>query len=259
MGKIVLRDAHERSETRGQSLSIDCEYKRLSESSRSGLEVLVQDWVKGRTMSTSSKPSDFQYSEKINPRETGTWRAGITNPDLLKLFGEIFSDWVHTEEAMIPLIDVLVLSDVDIRLTAAKMARGFSPGRQIFRSMNANKPRGQMMANLLNHYPGNDAKKKDPIYERAIKQFQSLVTLRNDYLHGLWWTKSDGEVYLQTENVEETMFNRKRRIPRKDFESFIRRMTKLRRDVEAIEIKEYRVSDERRAELATRSPSSKSP
>jgi hypothetical protein len=201
-------------------------------------------------MSKPNSPKREQYTQKIDPKETGTWVSGITNSEIATLFGTLMSDWVHIEEAMVDLMDILVLPDVDLRLAAGQKARRFLPGQQIFRSMSANGVRAQMMQNLLCHYPGNSEKKQDPIYKRVISEFQSLVNLRNDYLHGLWWTKDNGTVYLQTENLELTFYNRKRRIPKTDFESFIARGRQLTRDIEAIQLKEYRVSDERREALA---------
>ena len=38
------------------------------------------------------------YSEDIDPRESGTWRSGISNPEMRALFGELIGDWVHIEE-----------------------------------------------------------------------------------------------------------------------------------------------------------------
>jgi hypothetical protein len=34
------------------------------------------------------------------PYETGTWVSGITNREILELFGTIMANWVHVEEAM---------------------------------------------------------------------------------------------------------------------------------------------------------------
>ncbi len=79
---------------------------------------------------------------------------------------------------------------------------GFSPGRQIFRPISSNNTRAKVLLALLNLFSGNDRKKPDPIYEHIISEFQTLAGLRNDYLHGLWWTKNNGDVYLQIENVE---------------------------------------------------------
>jgi hypothetical protein len=183
-------------------------------------------------------------SEKIDPRETGTWQSGITNQEMRALFGELMGDWVHVEEIMIDMMDLLVFPDADIRLDVTKKARGFLPGQQILRAISSNNTRAKVMSALLNHYPGNDKKKLDPRYEAVISEFQSLANMRNDFLHGLWWTKADGNVYLQSENTETTIFNRRRRIPKKDFERFLARCGSLSRAVKALELREYRESDE---------------
>lgn len=188
-------------------------------------------------MSQSSKLKQTQYSEKIDPRETGTWIAGIRNKEIIFLFGEIFSDWVHVEEAMIDMVDVLIFPDGKTLRQVENELRGFSPGRQIFRPISSNNTRAKVLLALLNYFPGNDRKKSDPIYEHIISEFQTLAGLRNDYLHGLWWTKNNGDVYLQIENVEQISFNRKRRIPKADFQSFLNRMGKLMKDIDTMATK----------------------
>jgi hypothetical protein len=203
-------------------------------------------------MSDSGKSKQSHYSEKIDSREVGRWASGITNPEMQALFGSIIGDWVHVEEAVIDLLDLLIFPDADIQLATMKRARGFLPGQQIFRAINSNNTRAKVMLALLNHYPSNDKKKLDGRYEAVISEFQSLSNARNDYLHGLWWTKSDGNVYLQTENVELSIFNKKRRIPQKDFDRFIERCNALERAIEALRLKEYRASGEWKAELAKR-------
>jgi hypothetical protein len=179
--------------------------------------------------------------------EPGTYGAGIRNAEMLELFGVIMSDWVHIEEAMIEVMNLLVFVDFDIQRLAASRGNGFLPGRQIFRSMRANGVRAKMMLNLLNQYPGNAT--KDELCDDIIKEFQRLVNLRNDYAHGLWWTKEDGRVFLQTENIDVMSFNRKKHIPKSQFESFNQRAGKLMRDIEALQLKDYRRSTERKEEL----------
>lgn len=179
--------------------------------------------------------------------EPGTYGAGIRNAEMLELFGVIMSDWVHIEEAMIEVMNLLVFVDFDIQRLAADRANGFLPGRQIFRSMSANRVRAKMMLNLLHQYPGNAT--KDDLCDDIIKEFQRLVNLRNDYAHGLWWTKEDGRVFLQTENVDVMSFNKKKHIPKSQFESFNQRAGKLMRDIEALQLKDYRRSTERKEEL----------
>ncbi len=105
------------------------------------------------------------------------------------------------------------------------------------------------MSALLSHYPGNDKRNLDSRYGAVIAEFQSPANARNEYLHGLWWTKADGHVYLQTENIEISIFNSKRRILRKDFERFIQRCTSLTRAIDALELSEYRTRNERRTAL----------
>jgi hypothetical protein len=127
-------------------------------------------------VSEFNNPKRWQPPHPIIPAETGTWRAGIYNPEMLALFGTIMSIWVHIEETMIEVVDLLVFVDHDIRRAVGRKTRGHMPGRQIFRSISANGVRVRMMLNLLRQFIGNY--QKDPLYDDVISEFQSLVNLR---------------------------------------------------------------------------------
>jgi hypothetical protein len=147
------------------------------------------------------------------------------------------------------LMNLLVFVD-HVRRDVKKKTRGHLPARQIFRSISANGVRAKVMLNLLGQFIGNY--QKDKLYDKAISEFQSLVNLRNDYLHGLWWTKDDGNVYLQTENLNEFSFNRKKHIPEKDFTTFIKRAVALEPLVREITQKEYNLSQAKKEADARR-------
>jgi hypothetical protein len=114
-------------------------------------------------MASSNKTKQSHYSEKIDSRETGTWRGGIANLEMQTLLGELIGDWVHIEEAMITIMDLLIYPDVDTRLGAAQKARGFSPAQQILRPISSNNTRAKVMSALLSHYPGDDKRKLDSL------------------------------------------------------------------------------------------------
>jgi hypothetical protein len=208
-------------------------------------------------MPRTKTPKRYKHLQPRLSPETGTWAAGIRNSEMLSLFGDIVSAWVHVEESMIEVMEMLVFFNHDVRRFAEQRANGFLPGRQIFRSMSANGVRVKTMLNLLQTYVGND--NKDPLFDHTIREFQSLVRMRNDYLHGLWWTKENGNIYLQTENVDELAFNRKRRFGKAEFESFLERVGKLLENIGDLAIKEYEASNEKKEDDARLAASAKAP
>jgi hypothetical protein len=185
---------------------------------------------------------------------TGTFRGGICNPEFLLLFGSIISSWVHLEEEMIDVVNLLVFVDHDIRRAAATKTRGHMPGRQIFRSISANGVRTKMMRNLLGQFLGNYT--KNSLYDDVISEFQCLVNLRNDWLHGLWWTLEDGRVFLQVENVNEFSFSSKKEVKKEALEDFIKRSNKITKLIREINIKEYNTSETKKAADARNNASS---
>ena len=78
-------------------------------------------------MASSNKTKQSHYSEKIDSRETGTWRGGIANLEMQTLLGELIGDWVHIEEAMITIMDLLIYPDV-IRVSASAKSERFLTG-----------------------------------------------------------------------------------------------------------------------------------
>ena len=101
-----------------------------------------------------------------------------------------------------------------------------------------------MMKNLLRQFIGNY--KKDHLYDRVIDEFQSLVNLRNDYIHGLWWTFEDERVFLQVENVNQQSFKNLREIKIEELTSFLARASALRGLISQIVTKEYEASEEKK-------------
>lgn len=186
-------------------------------------------------------PKRWRPLKPISELESGiVHTSGIHSPKMLELFGRIVSDWVFLEEEMIEVVNLLVFVDYDIRRAAEQKTRGWLPGRQIFRSIGANGVRVKLMRNLLGQFIGNI--KKDALYDEVLAEFQSLVNLRNDYIHGMWWTSSDGRIFLQIENVNELGFDVKKEVKQQDFESFIVRKNGIAGKIHQIKLKEYHES-----------------
>jgi len=115
------------------------------------------------------------------------------------------------------------------------------PGRQIFRSIGANGIRAKLMRNLLSQFIGNY--KKDSLYDEVISEFQSLVNLRNDYVHGLWWSDDKHNALLQKENVHEFSFQSQIPVTADELRSFLNRARRLSTLLGQIRIKEYELSE----------------
>jgi hypothetical protein len=59
-------------------------------------------------MPRTKTPKRYKHLQpKLSP-ESGTWAAGIRNSEMLSLFGDIVSAWVHVEESMIEVMEMLV-------------------------------------------------------------------------------------------------------------------------------------------------------
>ncbi|HEV7635319.1 MAG TPA: hypothetical protein VGO54_07790 [Bradyrhizobium sp.] len=211
-------------------------------------------------MPSSESKNPKRWQPKISTKEPlgGAYTSGIHNVPMLMKFGLIASTWPQVEEEMIELLNFLIFVDYDTRHEISKKTRGHMPGRQIFRSISANGVRAKVMHNLLKQFVGNID--KDPMYDFVISEFQTLVNLRNDYLHGLWWTYQDGRVFIQTENIHEMSFNSMGEVLENDFTSFLERSSKIRGLISQINTEEYnRSGTKKNRDDANAKPSAEKP
>jgi hypothetical protein len=143
----------------------------------------------------------------------GQYNGGLWNPEHAKLVGQITTYMPQIEEQMIQFMSLLI-SDKK------------APARQIFRSLNSEQARIQIMRALLETAPHN--KDKPGAYDEIIDLFDMVRKKRNAYVHGLWTTHEDsGRAFLAEASADETYFTEQREVSAKELELTIREMGDL--------------------------------
>jgi hypothetical protein len=119
------------------------------------------------------------------------------------------------------------------------------PPRQIFRSVISNQGRKKLMMSLLELASIN--KDKEQFYDEVIDEFSKLSGVRNEYLHGLWYThKETGRVFLAEESLDDFYFFDRREVTEEEIVKAFDRMAALYQ----------RVAHRHRRELRKDAPSS---
>ncbi|WP_139167810.1 hypothetical protein [Bauldia litoralis] len=126
------------------------------------------------------------YGLDGNPRgrpPDGEFVSGIHNAELAQVIGQLVGVWPHLEESMIDVFAQLAGDQTKIASYA------------IFRSITAERLRVDIMRTLLTATPLNVS--REQVFDEVIDEFASINKLRNDYVHGIWYTASkDGKTYL---------------------------------------------------------------
>lgn len=143
----------------------------------------------------------------------GQYSGGLWSQDHAKLVGQITTYMPQIEEQMIRFMSLLI-SDQE------------APARQIFRSLNSEQARIQIMRALLETAPHN--KDKPGAYDEIIDLFDMVRKKRNAYVHGLWTTHEEsGRAFLAEASVDDTYFSEQREVTTKELEVTIREMSDL--------------------------------
>lgn len=114
---------------------------------------------------------------------SGGWAPGIGDPERLALVGMIITQLPYVEERMIVFLARLL-----------GIARGESVARPLFRSLEAERARINLMKALLENAHINA--EKPPVFDEVIRIFNTVRRKRNDFAHGLWKTHKTGLVAL---------------------------------------------------------------
>jgi hypothetical protein len=155
----------------------------------------------------SSKKRNFH----ITP--DGQYSGGLWSVDHARLVGQITTYMSQIEEQMIQFMSLLI-SDQK------------APARQIFRSLNSEQARIQVMRALLETAPHN--KDKHRAYDDVIDGFDAIRKKRNAYVHGLWCTHDEsGRSFIAEASVDETFFTEQREVSIKELEAVIQEMGDL--------------------------------
>ncbi len=144
----------------------------------------------------------------------GVFKCGIDNTAYLSRLGKISSTWPHIEEFMMLVFSELVGTQ-----------NPSAPVRQIYRSIINAQTRIAIMRKTLEESPYN--KEKSEEYDQLIREFASLNTERNKYVHGLWLEHENGDIYLSSFSTDELWLQKSRKITIEELDSVIKRMESL--------------------------------
>jgi hypothetical protein len=142
-----------------------------------------------------------------------SYEIGVQNDDFAALLGKLTGYWPHVEERMICVLRDLIAGHAKV------------PARQIFRSVISEAARIRIMTALLEHSPMNAG--KNQFYDKVIFAFRSLNSKRNAMVHGVWWTRDDGKIFVSKESLDEHPVGNGRPVPIKELSTIIKKMEGL--------------------------------
>jgi hypothetical protein len=161
---------------------------------------------------------DLRASMRFND---ATFKPGVPRAKFAKEVGTIVTLWPHVEEGMITILRALLGGSAAV------------PARQIFRSIISERARIQMMATLLQKTYLNQA--KGSFYDDVIAEFERLNSKRNAYVHGLWWAREDGRLFLTNDLLGDHHFYRSREVPFSEIQETVSGMKRLLRNLAKFE------------------------
>lgn len=148
-----------------------------------------------RTRAIMRQGMPLKRPRRTYPGPDGKYRSGIHNTPIALEVMNVIAALPHIDETMIDLMALLMEAD---SLTA----------RQVFYSLTSENVRAKVMLSLLQKASINA--KKGQEYDDFIALFLEIVSFRNDYAHGLWWTHESGDVYWSL-NSDDDFVNLHRR------------------------------------------------
>jgi hypothetical protein len=134
----------------------------------------------------TEKPIKRWNSATVSPLWTKNLRSGgadlgLHDDHAAAIFTALVTEFTYLEKAMDRVFSRLLGTDDQ---TASQLCQKImSPSARI-----------QMMRTLLHHSKRNADKSAS--YDEMIDEFEAVSLLRNHYVHGLWETSDDGELYL---------------------------------------------------------------
>jgi hypothetical protein len=112
------------------------------------------------------------------------WTEGIHNARFAELVGQIITSLPLIEEKMIRFLSRLL----------GYPGTGDDPARQIFRTIESQRARINLMQALLQNAHINHSKPAK--FDAVVALFKSVKDRRDDLAHGLWYTHESGRVFL---------------------------------------------------------------
>jgi hypothetical protein len=146
-------------------------------------------------------------------RRKHSYQEGILNDGFAALLGKLTAYWPHVEERMICVMRDLIAGHAQV------------PARQIFRSVISEAARIKIMAALLERSPSNSTKGK--FYDHVIFSFRTLNSKRNAMVHGLWWTRDDGKMFMARKSLDEYSSDKGREVPASEVHAALKKMVML--------------------------------
>lgn len=162
-------------------------------------------------MNTPKSKMPKRYTRK--PAEPGTHKGFIQDPEVAALLGRMISQWSHIEEMMVDLFrELTTIQDHGV-------------ARIVFRSIIAQSAREKIMRAALERALVHKA--KPAIYDELISEFMALNGIRNDYVHGLWWTDEQQRTILQVQTATWDIAVAGREVTKAEIEANIKKMGDL--------------------------------
>ena len=122
------------------------------------------------------------FVKAMQKTKSGGYQQDLPAPFLAWLGASIIQ-WSHAEENMVRVFQELINADT-----------GAIPVREVFFSITSAPLKINILRKLLQRSSFNADKDDD--YDVLINEYEKLSKVRNDLVHGLWWTHEDGGVYL---------------------------------------------------------------
>lgn len=120
------------------------------------------------------------FWEKAQDKD-GSFSYGLTEPRAAAIFASFVTNFTELEHRMEALAAKLMGTDPDVASIA-------------MRSVVSIQARIGLLESVLTRARRNHD--LPPAFDEAIREFQSLKKIRNDYVHGRWRTYDDGQIWV---------------------------------------------------------------
>ena len=148
---------------------------------------------------------------------SGTYRAGVWDPEHSSALGVVVTSWSHLEEKFLYIFHSIC------RGTNQRVSR------IVFRSL-VQDSRIRISRYILENSPTHYAASTE--LDDIIDEFDSCNSVRNKFVHGMWYTHDSGRIYLSPANEDPTLPGTHRRlVPLKEITDLITRMVELQRRI----------------------------
>lgn len=168
----------------------------------------------GNTLTATTPRKAKRYEFRMPPEVPGGhYCAGIWDEAFAARIGQLAAAFSHLDEALCRIFCDLMGDTHNL------------PLREIYRSVISPNGRVQMLRTLLETTDLN--RLKSNWYDNVLADFSDLKAIRNDYLHGLWWTFEDGRLFFAKPTPDSLSLHNWREVSTAEVEKVITRIHKL--------------------------------